>query len=57
MFDFSGVLSIKKNGEIIYEKKDTFTLNKEETSYENLTKDKIKSIKKFDHNKKLKLKY
>ncbi|EJP6472773.1 hypothetical protein AB2063_001165 [Clostridium botulinum] len=47
MFDFSGVLSIKKNGEIIYEKKDTFTLNKEETSYENLTKDKIKSIKKI----------
>ncbi len=28
MFNFSGVLSIKKEGEIIYEKKDTFTLNR-----------------------------
>ncbi|AUM96818.1 TPA: hypothetical protein LA742_001714 [Clostridium botulinum] len=46
MFNFSGVLSIKKDGEIIYEKKDTFTLNKEKTSYEKFTEDKIKLIQK-----------
>ncbi len=46
MFNFSGVLSIKKDGEIIYEKKDTFTLNKEKTSSEKFAEDKIKLIQK-----------
>ncbi|MFV3011854.1 hypothetical protein ACLD43_09510 [Clostridium botulinum] len=36
MFNFSGVLSIKKEGEIIYEKKDTFTLNRKKLLVKNL---------------------
>ncbi|APH17619.1 hypothetical protein JQ038_19490 [Clostridium botulinum] len=48
MFNFSGVLSIKKEGEIIYEKKDTFTLNRKKTSCEKSSKDKIQLVKKVN---------
>ncbi|ACO86366.1 hypothetical protein EXM36_07900 [Clostridium botulinum] len=48
MFNFSGVLSIKKEGEIIYEKKDTFTLNRKKTSCKKSSKDKIQLVHKVN---------
>ncbi|WP_061321069.1 hypothetical protein [Clostridium botulinum] len=48
MFNFSGVLSIKKDGEIIYDKKDTFTLNRRKTSCEKSSEDKIHLVQKVN---------
>nr|WP_242568558.1 hypothetical protein [Clostridium botulinum] len=48
MFNFKGVLSIKKDGEIIYKNNEYCKLNREETSCKKSVEDEVKSMQEVD---------
>ncbi|EQB4335481.1 hypothetical protein ACYJ2V_001168 [Clostridium botulinum] len=48
MFNFRGVLSVKKDGEIIYKNNEYCKLNKGETSCKKSVEDKVKSMQEVD---------
>ncbi|MGU9539213.1 hypothetical protein ACQX0N_09565 [Clostridium tepidum] len=48
MFNFRGVLSLKKDGEIIYKKNEYCKLNREETSLNKSAELEVKSMQEVD---------
>ncbi|HBJ2602332.1 TPA: hypothetical protein LA751_001613 [Clostridium botulinum] len=48
MFNFRGVLSVKKDGEMIYKNNEYCGLNREENSCKKSVEDKVKSMQEVD---------
>ncbi|MCW6078998.1 hypothetical protein [Clostridium sporogenes] len=48
MFNFRGVLSVKKDGEIIYKNNEYCKLKREETSCKKSVENKVKSMQEVD---------